>query len=79
LQCFEHYQSRPEFGLNDLQQDPYEIENLVGKPDYGAMQVRLKEQLVAWMKQRGDLGNWTEFDALSRKGVHDTKPPSSNP
>ncbi|MDA7641012.1 sulfatase [Opitutaceae bacterium] len=79
LQRFEHYQRRPEFELYDLQNDPYEIENLAGKPVYGPTQVRLKEQLVAWMKQQGDQGKRTEFDALSRKGVHDTKPPSSSP
>jgi len=79
MERFEHYQSRPEYELYDLQADPYELENLADNPEYQKIQERLKAQVVAWMKQQSDHGKLTEFDALSRKGVHDTRPSTSSP
>lgn len=79
MERFEHYQSRPEYELYDLQADPYELQNLADNPEYQKVQERLKAQVVAWMKQQGDQGKLTEFDALSRKGVHDTRPSTSSP
>ena len=79
MERFEHYQSRPEYELYDLQADPYELENLADNPEYQKIQERLKAQVVAWMKQQSDQGKPTEFDALSRKGVHDTRPSNQSP
>ena len=79
MERFEHYQRRPEYELYDLQADPYELENLADSPDYQKIQERLKAQVVAWMKQQSDQGKLTEFDALSRKGVHDTRPSNVKP
>jgi len=55
------------------------LENLADNPEYQKIQERLKAQVVAWMKQQSDHGKLTEFDALSRKGVHDTRPSTSSP
>jgi arylsulfatase A-like enzyme len=35
---------RPIFELYDLQNDPYELTNLAGKPDYKAIEIALREK-----------------------------------
>jgi hypothetical protein len=40
---------RPIFELYDLQNDPYELTNLAGKPDYKAIEIELRERLDTWM------------------------------
>ncbi len=79
MERYNFYQRRPEFELYDLEEDPYELENLAGKAQVRSIQEDLKAQLVAWMKQQKDQGKQTEFDALSRKGEHDTRPPTASP
>ena len=45
--------------LYDLQQDPYELNNLVNDPGSSAIREELEEKLTAWMEKTGD--SW-EFD-----------------
>lgn len=62
------YQKRPEFELYDLEQDPFELQNLAGKADYQDHQQQLQRQLSEWMQQQGDKGRETEMNALNRQG-----------
>lgn len=40
---------RPIFELYDIQSDPYEFNNLAGKPEYKAIEIHLREELDTWM------------------------------
>jgi hypothetical protein len=40
---------RPMFELFDLQNDPYELRNLIGKPEVAAVERELKKVLEEWM------------------------------
>ncbi|MGK6353147.1 sulfatase family protein [Parapedobacter sp. DT-150] len=47
---------RPAVELYDIQQDPYELENLAGKPAYQALVSQYTSQLKHWMEEQGDRG-----------------------
>lgn len=47
---------RPEFELYDVSKDPFEFENLAGKPGYRRVEKRLYRHLLQWMKEEGDPG-----------------------
>lgn len=55
------YIKRPEFEYYDLENDPYELNNLADKPEYRAKIADLKRRLDEWMTQQGDRGNETEL------------------
>ncbi len=57
------YQYRPGEELYELEQDPYEWNNLAGDARYAKIQAELKSQLAAWMKDQGDRGQQTELEA----------------
>ena len=63
----ERYQQRPELEFYDLQNDPYEMENLAGNPEWAAKIGSMHVQLKDWMKQQGDEGAATEAAANERK------------
>jgi len=65
------YLKRPKEELYDVEKDPYQLVNLAGKPELKKVQVDLKQQMAAWMKQQGDLGVATEILALERQPKHD--------
>ena len=62
------YQHRPEEELYDVQQDPFELNNLAEKDDHTAVKAELRNKLLAWMQQQGDEGVNTELRALERQG-----------
>jgi uncharacterized sulfatase len=62
------YQHRPAEELYDLKTDPWELENLAGRPDLAEVQADLARRLDAWMDQQGDRGNATEMQARERQG-----------
>jgi uncharacterized sulfatase len=62
------YQHRPAEELYDVQKDPYELNNLAGKPDYAELKSTLRAELDRWMQQQGDEGVDTELKALQRQG-----------
>lgn len=45
---------RPIFELYDLQTDPYELNNLAGRPEYGPIELKLRKELDKWMVVSGD-------------------------
>lgn len=40
--------------LFDMEKDPYEMENLVGKPEYEELLLTLKNRFADWMEKNGD-------------------------
>lgn len=56
LQQVTRYQHRPAEEFYDLANDPYELNNLAGDPEFQQQQAYLSEQLDLWMQQQGDLG-----------------------
>jgi uncharacterized sulfatase len=57
------YQHRPAEELYDMEQDPFEWNNLAGQPEHAKTQAELKKQLAAWMTGQGDQGQPTELEA----------------
>ena len=49
--------SRPQHQLYDLQNDPYELNNLAEKPEYSEKVTKFKADIEGWMKQQGDDGH----------------------
>jgi N-sulfoglucosamine sulfohydrolase len=62
------YQHRPMEELYDLQNDPYELNNLADDPKLAKIKEALKKKLKDWMAQQGDEGNATELRATDRQG-----------
>ncbi|NIO34419.1 MAG: sulfatase-like hydrolase/transferase [Planctomycetales bacterium] len=61
------YQERPGEELYDVTTDPFEWNNLAGSPQHAQIKSELRTQLLAWMKNMGDLGQQTELDALAHQ------------
>jgi hypothetical protein len=55
--------------LYDLQTDPWELNNIVGKPEHAEVLTRLRTQLDAWMQQQGDEGDKAEREAKEHQGA----------
>jgi N-sulfoglucosamine sulfohydrolase len=68
---------RPGAELYDLQNDPFEMNNLAEQPQYSSMRTALQSKLDAWMAQQGDRGLETEMLAPSRQGKPDEQEPGS--
>ena len=47
---------RPEFEFYDVENDPWELNNLIDEPQYQARIKKMKKELVKWMEDMGDLG-----------------------
>ena len=61
------YKWRPEVEVYDLQNDPYEWNNLAGNEEIKPVQNRLSRVLKESMKSQGDKGQETELAALERQ------------
>jgi len=48
------YQHRPSEELYDLQKDPYEMENLAGRPEYGLILEGMRQKLSQWRRSQND-------------------------
>ena len=57
------YQYRPAEELFNIQDDPYEMNNLAYDPAYTAIKTSLSEKLDCWMTEQGDQGQETELAA----------------
>lgn len=55
---------RPPEELYDLQQDPHEVRNLAGDPDYAATLQECRDRLDVWMEATGDRGRQPEPPAM---------------
>jgi uncharacterized sulfatase len=56
-----HYRKRPAEELYKLSDDPWELNNLAGVPQYADIKRELKAELEKWMRQQGDLGLESEM------------------
>ncbi len=61
------YQHRPAEELYDVQNDPFELNNLAGDPALAEVKSQLRRELELWMEQQGDEGIDTEMQALKRQ------------
>ncbi|MDO9634779.1 MAG: sulfatase [Paludibacter sp.] len=52
----DRYVKRPAFEFYDLQNDPWELNNLAGHNQYAKRISGMKRELQKWMKQQGDTG-----------------------
>lgn len=62
------YTKRPAVELYDLQNDPWELNDVATSPGNAEVINRLRAQLEAWMKQQGDKGDETEREAFRHQG-----------
>ncbi|MCG8585840.1 MAG: sulfatase [Pirellulales bacterium] len=69
------YYKRPAVEFYDLDDDPYEMNNLADQPQYAPRIATMKRALEDWMKAQGDRGMSTELAASGRKKPR-TKPKS---
>lgn len=58
------YLRRPAEELYDIQNDPYERNNLIDDPAYTSIKKKLIRELDRWMERMGDEGQATEMRAL---------------
>ncbi len=61
------YQYRSEEELYDLQQDPWELNNLAEDETLAAVKAELRAVLLKWMQQQGDEGIATEMQVTSQR------------
>ena len=61
------YQHRPAEELFDMQEDPYEWNNLATDPQYVAVKKQLQRELADWMNAQGDRGKQTELNAYKHQ------------
>ena len=61
------YQHRPAEELFDMQEDPYEWNNLATDPQYVAVKKQLQRELADWMNTQGDRGKQTELNAYKHQ------------
>ena len=62
------YHWRPEVEFYDLEEDPFEMENLAGEAEYEEEIAHLRGNLNSWMEDQGDFGVETEKKAKERQG-----------
>lgn len=71
--AFRRYQKRPEFELFDLEQDPWNQNNIADRAEHSEIKDRLFESMQAWMLQQGDQGVATEESATLRQVKRSSK------
>lgn len=64
----DRYVNRPAVELYDLEEDPFELNNLADNPYYSDVIRTLDAELSRWMAQQGDTGVGTEMLAKERQG-----------
>ena len=71
--------TRPPEELYDLQEDPHELNNLAGDPDYKKILKEHRSKLEEWIEATGDQGRIAEDPAIPRsyeekmKGIYDER------
>lgn len=51
---YHEFKNRPKFELYDLENDPYELDNLIDHTQYERIAQELKDELKKWMSQQND-------------------------
>jgi uncharacterized sulfatase len=70
-QRVQRFRKQPEFQLYDLNNDPWEMNNLADNPEYAPQLNELKASIRAWMDQQGDPG--AEQPPAKRKTKKDSE------
>ena len=63
------YLFRPQEEFYDLQNDPWEMKNLIAEPQHSATLQELRTELKRWMAQQGDLGHATELELIRQRNA----------
>ncbi len=71
--------SRPPEELYDTQNDPFEINNLVNKPEYGETLERMRAALDGWRAKFGDKGEIPETEMVEQMWPNGQQPQTSAP
>jgi len=58
----DRFRKRPEYQLFDLNEDPWELNNLAGQAELASHQERLLAAIKGWMKEQGDPGAALDVD-----------------
>jgi len=66
--------TKPEEELYDLQNDPYELNNLAGIPELQDTLTHLRKVLKDWMKETNDLGEYLEKDLMEKWLINGEQP-----
>jgi uncharacterized sulfatase len=61
------YRQRPKEELYDVQNDPFQMNNLAENPQLAKTLASLRGKLYQWMEQQGDKGQQTEMEALEHQ------------
>ena len=78
-QSFYFAAPRPREELYDLSQDPDEVNNLAGQPDYENALARMRNALERWQDDVGDLGNVPEIEMVGQMWPGLVQPTTSQP
>ena len=70
------YQHRTAEELYDMENDPWELNNIAEDAKYQKIKKELRAELDKWMAQQGDKGVETELLANERKGNANKKKPA---
>jgi len=54
------FEKRPEFQFYDVENDPFEINDIADDPKYADIIKEMRAELEAWMKAQGDTGADTD-------------------
>ncbi|MCO8124387.1 sulfatase [Stieleria sp. TO1_6] len=77
LRLIQRYQSRPKVELFDLENDPYEMNNLAGSASATAIESELSAELTRWLESQADPGiaqDTQQSHAAAKKGNHRFRP-----
>ena len=65
--------SKPEFELYDLKNDPHEINNLADDPKHAGIKAELQSEITRWRKEMKDIGVTDEFRGGGWSSKYPTK------
>ena len=78
-QLVQRYMHRPAEALYRTESDPYELENLIGRPGTEAIMKTLSDELDRWMTEQGDPGieqDTHRTHRAAKQGQHRFRPPA---
>jgi arylsulfatase A-like enzyme len=70
-------QTKPDEELYDLYNDPYELNNLAGDPEYEDKLIELRNELENWQNQYGDMGFIPEEEMIKQMWNGSDNPPET--
>lgn len=71
--------TKPEEELYDVTQDPHEINNLAGLPEYAEVLTRMRDALTRWQEETGDMGLIPETELAEQMWPGGIQPTTATP